>query len=83
MVGEQEKTHPVLLTAEEVATEYLRWRPEYFRWQFRKGRLPGFPDAVRVGAQRRWFAEEVLNWLEKNREDRPSSSPRVLGKGGK
>ncbi len=58
---------PELLTSEEVAG-LVRLHPEYFRHCYRAGRLPGFPRAVRVGSKRIWWACEVRQWMQSQRE---------------
>ena len=56
-----------LLTAEEVA-DFLRMNAEYFRNKYRNGKMLGFPDAVKHGSRRLWWRDEVIGWVNRQRE---------------
>lgn len=62
-----EETSTELLTAEEVAA-FLRLNLEYFRNCFRNGKLRGFPRAVKFGSRRLWWRDEVVEWINGQRE---------------
>jgi len=58
----------VLWTSKDVAG-VMHLNLEYFRNKYRNDQFLGFPRPIKPGKQRLWFRDEVLSWLEGQREE--------------
>ena len=63
---------PQMMTADQVA-QYLGWSPNYVRRLAREGRIP----AVRLGAQWRFFADTIVEWVRQGQPP-PTEQPSLF-----